>query len=226
MIQFKSLFSNSLVFLPGTGNSSNTVFIQVNSETVLVVDIGTPENIDRVLSIITKSLPNSKEILLVASHEHYDHIGGFSNFCRFRHCVTYASEVTADVLAKGDSVYSVANLFGRTLSPVSIDKILKENDTFSTTLGPFNVVKTPGHSRGSICLYNKEKKILIAGDTVFPNGGFGRVDLPGGDLNLLRESISKLNELDVDVLVSGHGDIVLTNGNQHIKMALESIQLL
>ena len=226
VMQLKSLFDNSFVFLPGTGYSSNTIFIRVSSETVLVVDVGTPENVGRVFSVLNKYFSNAKKAILVTSHEHYDHVGGFASFCQTKSCSICASEETASVLTKGDSIYSVANLFGESLTPVSIDKVLKENDIFSTNLGHFKVIETPGHSRGSLCLYNKEKRVLIAGDTVFPSGSFGRIDLPGGDLNLLKESISKLKELHVDVLVSGHGDIVFTNGDKHIMMALDLIQML
>jgi glyoxylase-like metal-dependent hydrolase (beta-lactamase superfamily II) len=61
----------------------------------------------------------------------------------------------------------------------------------------------PGHSPGSVCLYWKEKNILISGDVLF-YGSIGRTDLPGGNHMEMKKSIQKLSELEVDILVPGH----------------------
>jgi glyoxylase-like metal-dependent hydrolase (beta-lactamase superfamily II) len=70
-----------------------------------------------------------------------------------------------------------------------------------------DIYHTPGHSPGSVCLYWSEHKALFTGDVIF-NQGIGRVDLPGGDGNQLKESIRKLKDLDVEILLSGHGEIL------------------
>jgi glyoxylase-like metal-dependent hydrolase (beta-lactamase superfamily II) len=77
------------------------------------------------------------------------------------------------------------------------------------TLGDktFLVITTPGHSPGSICLYEPKEKVLISGDTVFYLG-VGRTDLPGGDPDRLAESIKKLAGLDVEYLIPGHGEML------------------
>jgi hydroxyacylglutathione hydrolase len=61
----------------------------------------------------------------------------------------------------------------------------------------------PGHSPGSICIYVPDDKILITGDVIF-YGSVGRTDFPGGNIQLLKESIDKLHELDIEYLVPGH----------------------
>lgn len=77
------------------------------------------------------------------------------------------------------------------------------------TLGnkTFEVIPTPGHSPGSICLYYEKEKVLVSGDTVFYLG-VGRTDLPGGDLERLAESLRRLGRLHVEYLVPGHGDML------------------
>jgi len=65
------------------------------------------------------------------------------------------------------------------------------------------VLFTPGHSPGSVCFYLEEEKILISGDVVF-FGSVGRTDVPGCSAPLLRDSIEKLSQLDVEYLVPGH----------------------
>lgn len=67
------------------------------------------------------------------------------------------------------------------------------------------VIHTPGHTPGSICLYEAQSKSLFSGDTVFPYGSVGRTDLPGGSSRDLIRSISRLVKLDVSVLYPGHG---------------------
>ena len=69
----------------------------------------------------------------------------------------------------------------------------------------FLVLHTPGHTPGSICLYDEEEKLLLSGDTMFC-GGCGRVDFPGGDGKAMLESLDRLYELPEDVTVlPGHG---------------------
>ena len=73
------------------------------------------------------------------------------------------------------------------------------------TLGSYQVLHVPGHSPGSIALYNSEEKILFSGDTLF-KAGVGRTDLPGGDEQLLFQSLQRLLALDGDTTVyPGHG---------------------
>jgi len=65
------------------------------------------------------------------------------------------------------------------------------------------VIYTPGHSPGSICLYEPESKSLFSGDTIFSDGGIGRTDFPGGSMEELVESIRRI-DMDVLDLYPGH----------------------
>ena len=85
----------------------------------------------------------------------------------------------------------------------------------------FRVILTPGHSPGSISLYWPEKKVLFTGDVVFSQS-IGRTDLPGGSGKQLKESISKLAELDVEFLCPGHGDVVA--GRENVKKNFKLIK--
>ncbi|MCJ7450323.1 MAG: MBL fold metallo-hydrolase [Candidatus Nanohaloarchaeota archaeon QJJ-9] len=100
-------------------------------------------------------------------------------------------------------------------------KELKDGEKVMLGEKEFEVIHTPGHTEDSICLYNKEEKILFSGDTVFPNGIFGRTDLKDGDNDKIVRSVEKLAELDVKKIFPGHGHYGEENGNQHILEALE-----
>ncbi|RZN70656.1 MAG: MBL fold metallo-hydrolase [Candidatus Methanolliviera hydrocarbonicum] len=65
------------------------------------------------------------------------------------------------------------------------------------------VISTPGHSPGSVCLYDEDNRVLISGDTILPYC-VGRWDLPGGDIESLKRSVLKLSELKVDYILPGH----------------------
>ncbi len=83
---------------------------------------------------------------------------------------------------------------------------LKEGDKIKLCEDELEVLFTPGHSPGSISFYCEAQKFVISGDVLFKSG-IGRTDLPGGDINVLIESINKkLFSLPDDVIVySGHG---------------------
>lgn len=83
------------------------------------------------------------------------------------------------------------------------------------------VFLTPGHSPGHVCLYWPEMKVLFSGDLIF-NQGVGRTDFPGGDGELLKASIKRMAELDIELILSGHGEPV--NGKQDVARNFELIE--
>lgn len=83
------------------------------------------------------------------------------------------------------------------------------------------IYHTPGHSPGSISIYWPEKRALFTGDLIFKNG-VGRTDLPGGNGKALKASIKRLGELDVEYLLSGHGDVII--GKEAVKRNFETVE--
>ena len=86
-------------------------------------------------------------------------------------------------------------------------------------VGDFIVYHTPGHTQWSICLFRETDGALIAGDTIFPNGSFGRYDLPTGNHAQLVSSINRLAELPVESLWPGHEMPVVTNAKRHVLLS-------
>jgi glyoxylase-like metal-dependent hydrolase (beta-lactamase superfamily II) len=159
---------------------------------------------------------------IILTHGHFDHIGAVSALAkeyRSRYGGTEESVTiaihAADAEYLGPDAYPVHNrsikeVFG---SPVNIetllesqpspDKLLQEGDT----LGPFTVLHLPGHSPGSIALWNEKAGIIFTGDTLFC-GGYGRTDLPGGNSKLLYASLKRLFAMNGDIQVyPGHDGI-------------------
>jgi glyoxylase-like metal-dependent hydrolase (beta-lactamase superfamily II) len=68
------------------------------------------------------------------------------------------------------------------------------------------VLHTPGHTEGSVCLSADDEGLLFSGDTLF-EGGWGRIDLPGGDASAMAESIARLTGLEDRIgVLPGHGN--------------------
>ena len=82
---------------------------------------------------------------------------------------------------------------------------VKDGDVIKFGNMEFSVLETPGHSPGSVSFLSDES--LFVGDVLFAGGGFGRVDLPGGDFSVLMQSIKKLLAFPKETKVyCGHGE--------------------
>ena len=83
---------------------------------------------------------------------------------------------------------------------------------------------TPGHTHGSCSLWESDKKILISGDTVFPQGSFGRTDLRTGNSNDLISSLNRLSKLEVKILLPGHMPPIISPSKSTTNSIKESLQ--
>ncbi len=167
------------------------------------------------------------------THEHVDHVLGLYTLLKIlknNPPEIYAYGETADILEKGnESKIFPGNLgispkmFNLEIIPLDIKK-MNINETINIgSEFAFQIYFTPGHSQGSVCYYEPNKKILIPGDLVFTGGSFGRYDFPGGSLEALIESIKLVNNLDVKYLLPGHMGIS-DNGNQQIDYSYKMVQ--
>lgn len=194
---------NDILTIEGFGSDSNIyVFEDV------IIDTGTGDNIEYVLNSLKKADLNLSDIsMILNTHCHYDHVGG-NKYFDSRLAI---HEKDAPALETGDPIATAAYMFGRRIEPLKVDFKLTEGDK----IHDFEVIHTPGHTIGSICLYDGET--LISGDTVFADGGFGRYDI-GGDLSMLKQSLERLSKLDVKYLLPGHGPAV-DNGSEHVNLS-------
>jgi glyoxylase-like metal-dependent hydrolase (beta-lactamase superfamily II) len=182
-----------------------------------VIDSGTGFNFTRLYSVVKMlkmSMGDVKKI--INTHAHFDHIGGNGYFLK---ADIAAHELDADVIEKGDQERSWADYFDGKLSPRPVKFKLKEGDKVDIGGMEFEVLHTPGHTPGSICLYDRKNKILFSGDTIFSDG-IGRTDTPGGNEDQLFQSIDKVMQLDINTLLPGHGDWIKENASSALKEML------
>lgn len=142
---------------------------------------------------------------VINTHLHVDHAIGNEWLRR-----TYGSPVAANKedLVLGTRMMEQAAMFGLPLEVenVTLDRELRQGDIIKVGNGELKVLEVPGHSRGSIALYDEADGFLISGDALFA-GSIGRTDLPGGSMPQLVHSIrSRLLTLPGDTIVyPGHG---------------------
>ena len=181
----------------------------------IIVDTGTGMNKDYLLNALKKFNLDVDDInLIINTHGHFDHFGG--NYI-FPNAKVAIHEADADIIKNSDDYLSASFLFNQTNKRNDVDILLKGNEKF----GDFQVISTPGHSSGGICLYDGE--FLISGDTIFADGGVGRTDI-GGNVDDLKNSLLKIKDLTPEYILPGHG-MWCDNGVSNIKMSLNLLGL-
>ena len=144
--------------------------------------------------------------LVIVTHGHPDHIEGVKRFWG-KDILVAIGEVEMELLRK------IAPHYGEALGITDFEPhILLREGRLEVGEMVFEVIHTPGHSPGSICLYLPSQKALFSGDVIF-NEGIGRTDLPGGDGSLLKQSIKRLSKLDLELVLPGHGEIIAGKEN-------------
>ncbi|MEM3109196.1 MAG: MBL fold metallo-hydrolase [Candidatus Bathyarchaeia archaeon] len=199
-----------IYLIRGIGLTSNIYLICDG----LIVDTGNGEPANHIAPVLRKIGKNIEDVeRVVLTHSHFDHTGGIKE-------IVYAAnpEIMAHPLEHPEVKASAPA--DAALSPIV------EGDNVSIDGYNFRVLHTPGHSSGSICLYEDGKSLLISGDTIFPWGGVGRTDLPTGDSDALIASIRRIVELKVLHLLPGHEDPVLGNASTHIAYSLKTAESL
>jgi glyoxylase-like metal-dependent hydrolase (beta-lactamase superfamily II) len=206
----------------GYGFDSNIYLIK--DEQIALIDTGTGQNSDLVMQNLTRLGVRTREInLIINTHCHYDHIGGNRAFIEAAGCEVAIHELDAEPLRKADPTVTIARNFGVKLEPLKPLRELREGDRIELGALTLEVLHTPGHTRGSICLYERKQKALFSGDTVFCDG-IGRTDLPTSDRAAMASSLRRLAELDVEKLFPGHGPIEEKSAHKHLELALKLIE--
>ena len=155
--------------------------------------------------------------LVICTHAHPDHLEGVQLFKQKSTLFTLNEIEWNWVITTGKQMSAAFGIDTEAMTP---DFFLNEG-TLSLDGLELEVFLTPGHSPGSICLYWPLQKALFTGDLVFKEG-LGRTDLPGGDGTLIKESIKRMSQLDVELLLSGHGEII--SGAKEVKSNFEQIE--
>jgi glyoxylase-like metal-dependent hydrolase (beta-lactamase superfamily II) len=139
-------------------------------------------------------------ILIVSTHGHWDHMGDDAAVSAHTGAPIAVHPDDREMLMRPQPLFAPFEI------PPCVPAVdLAEGGHIRAGPVDLEVLHTPGHTPGSVCLLDRESGTLLAGDTLFP-GGWGRVDLPGGDPAAMVDSLARLERLDDRVRVlPGHG---------------------
>ncbi len=142
---------------------------------------------------------------LIATHGHLDHLWG----------AAWASEqfqmpllIHSNDMPLAEAMQQQYDMFGMRAKaqPFPMDNLQSSVCNLQSKICNFHLLSTPGHTQGSVCLYWPDEHLLLSGDTLFCCG-YGRTDLPGGNMGQLMQSLDNLFALPADTRVfPGHGE--------------------
>jgi glyoxylase-like metal-dependent hydrolase (beta-lactamase superfamily II) len=196
------------------GPIGENAYILLDGSACVLVDPG--DEATRILSFLdSRGLVPS---MILATHGHLDHTAAIPELLGLWQARGVEVPLAAHALdsdyfgAKGEEtnrqLFHAIRALGYFRSywrPIpSPDLLLSDGDSIPGS--PYRVIHTPGHTRGSLCLYDADAAILISGDTLFRDG-VGRTDGPDSDPSGLESSLARLFALPPETRVfPGHGD--------------------
>lgn len=183
----------------------NTYVVYDDTLACVIIDPACESKEEQTLLLSFVKEQQLKPVAVLNTHGHVDHVLGNKFVSSSFDVPVYAHE--ADFFLIREAV-SFAAVFGMQVTQPDLpDKELEEGISFVFGNSSLEILHVPGHSPGSVVLYNREHSILLAGDVLF-EGSIGRTDLPMGDYDgLIRHITSKVLSLpEKTVVYPGHGN--------------------
>jgi hydroxyacylglutathione hydrolase len=178
-----------------------TLLANLETLDAIVVDPG--DEIAGILARLSRHHLTLRQIIV--THAHIDHIGGAAQLKRITGAPVLFHQADLPILAMLEMQAGWLGI--PTPEQVALDQSAEDGLSAGIPGLDAQVIHTPGHTPGSICLLFPKQELLLAGDTLFA-GSVGRTDLPGGDTKALLRSIhTRLLALPENTLVvPGHGE--------------------
>lgn len=229
------------IFLVGSGviglsheKDCHVYLIKSGNEAALI-DGGVGLGTDEIIRNIKNTGCRLKDIkYLFLTHAHGDHGGGIHDLKAKIGFSIVASEQEKYLLeqgterelgltfAKKQGSYPKNYVYKHT----KVDIVATSDKVFKVGAFTITPIIVSGHSSGSTCyLVEDEDRSLFTGDTVFVGGLLSLLNCPGSSMACYRENLPKLAGLKVDALLPGHHLWTIKNGQKHIDIALEKLQV-
>jgi glyoxylase-like metal-dependent hydrolase (beta-lactamase superfamily II) len=187
-------------------------FIIVRDDLTLI-DTGMPGNSAKIVTYIQDILKRKPTDIktIVLTHFHIDHVGDAGDLKKLSGAKVAIHEADADYVAGRKTPPAPKGVMGmifKVLIPLffgsrPVEPDIKLND--GDTIAGLTTIHTPGHTPGSICLFDPVSKILFAGDLLMFNGSKIEMGSSLSDPDEVQQSIKKITAIDFDIMLSGHG---------------------
>jgi len=210
--------TKNLYFYPEKGMMDCNTYV-IKDDLSIIIDPGLTQFLPELVQDLERDGIDPKEINIITNtHLHGDHCWANKAFKKVS-----GAKILPHPLQKDSwqaTVIQTSRFFGLPAVEFTEDELL-DYDKLNAGKMQFELIPSPGHSPDSICFYCQSEKILICGDVIF-NQNTGRVDLPGGSADQLKQSIEKLSQLEIEYLLPGHMDILV--GRERVKLNFEFIK--
>ena len=137
--------------------------------------------------------------LIIVTHCHFDHILFLNELRRINKCKVICGEKEKEAIEKLNEKVLLEKSPKKIL-PTKVDKVVKEGDVINTGEFTFKILETPGHTNGSISIFEEKRKILFTGDAWFGKNYQGRWTYPSGSESESKKTLQKLKKLKVKIL--------------------------
>ena len=193
---------HAFVWRSMTHNNCNTYLI--NGSARVLIDPGHLRHFDHVRTSLAELGLTIQDIdLVICTHAHLDHLESAQLFSRLPAAVAIHAAEWQMAAAMRRSPVGRQQEEAATFEP---DFLIREGNLRIQDLD-LEIIDCPGHSPGSVSVYWPARNALFAGDLIFKDG-IGRTDLPQASGQQLKDSIKKVSQLDIALLLPGHGDIL------------------
>jgi len=178
-----------------TQNNCNTYLLK--GEKKILIDPGHFALFGNVISQLEVLRINWADMdMVISTHFHPDHMEAMTRFKGKR-------AIGSLFVLEYEFLKEMGTSYGNPIDEIPCQILLKEGRLLVGDI-ELLILHTPGHSPGHMCLYWPRHKALFSGDLLF-QGGVGRTDLLGGDPEELKRSLKRLEDMDVEILLPGHG---------------------
>jgi hydroxyacylglutathione hydrolase len=209
---------NNIFMIAGSGNSSHSYVVKGDRLNVLI-DSGLDGNFSGLQECLLKIGLKVRDVdIVINTHEHFDHIGANRYFQE--HAIIAAHRFAATKIAMNDRYVTLYKSGDANKLSLYVHVWLESKSRFDLGNYTLDVIHTPGHTSGSVCIYEPVKKFLFAGDTLFAGGALSYI-AESGSVGDYINSIMSLNTRQILEIYPGHGEISV-NPTEDIKAALEN----
>lgn len=188
----------------GQKPASHSYLIRGARKNVLI-DPGLPSGIDNLKECLGQLGLEIRDIhLVLLTHEHVDHAGCVP--CFFETAVVAAHGLAANKIVLQDAFVTMNHAFDVAMGAFRVDVCFEGDCTIDLGSCRLRVLHTPGHSSGSICLYEPDQRLLFTGDTVMAGGVMGGI-FGSGNISDYINTLRRVSTLRIDEFYPGHGRI-------------------
>jgi len=212
------------------------VYLVDGGEEAALIDAGVGLATEKILAgIRATDLDSARIRWLLLTHAHADHAGGAAALRDALPGVRVALAAEAAPWLRAADEEAISLAFARRagfyptdyrLRPCPVERELREGDEITVGHHRLQVIETPGHCAGHLCFLVQEdnRRVLFAGDHVFHGGRVSIQNIPDCNLQAYAQSMAKLAELEIDLLLPGHLTVSLHRGQRHITSAHRAFQ--